>query len=127
MRLLYDWPNITSSTSKVILGIVVPYHNKVEQRFLAIMAEQVADLSAPFERDIILEVRSSKMKTMPGLSIQTGIDKQIRNGSVPVSTTGLQDDEHDLIFHGGPDKAVHGCTSHLHIHRAQPCLAVEMV
>jgi len=81
--------------------------------------EAATDLSAPFERDIILEVRSSKMKTMPGLSIQTGIDKQIRTGRVPVSATGLLDDEHDLIFHGGPDKAVHGCRSHSHrLHHA---------
>ncbi|KXJ90961.1 pyruvate kinase-like protein [Microdochium bolleyi] len=72
-----------------------------------------ADLSAPFERDIILEVRSSKMKAMPGLTIQSGIDKQPRTGRVPVSTLGLDADEHDMIFHGGIDKAVHGyCSSH---------------
>jgi len=34
------------------------------------------DLFAPFERDTILEVRTSRMKTMPGLTIQSGIDKQ---------------------------------------------------
>ncbi|KAI1486564.1 pyruvate kinase-like protein [Biscogniauxia mediterranea] len=71
------------------------------------------DLFAPFERDIILEVRTSKMKTMPGLSIQTGIDKNLRDGRIPVSMLGLEGDEHDLTFHGGRDKAIHGyCSSH---------------
>ncbi|KAI0596327.1 pyruvate kinase-like protein [Biscogniauxia sp. FL1348] len=71
------------------------------------------DLFAPFERDIILEVRTSKMKKMPGLNIQTGIDKNLRDGRIPVSMLGLEGDEHDLTFHGGRDKAIHGyCSSH---------------
>ncbi|KAK8049214.1 hypothetical protein PG994_010944 [Apiospora phragmitis] len=71
------------------------------------------DLYAPFERDVILEVRSSKMKAMPGLSVLSGIDKRLREGRVPVSMTGLDDDEHDLVFHGGSDKAILGyCSSH---------------
>ncbi|KAI1129145.1 pyruvate kinase-like protein [Nemania abortiva] len=71
------------------------------------------DLFAPFEKDTILEVRTSKMKTMPGLTIQTGIDKQLRPGKIPVTFLGLDADEHDLTFHGGKDKAVHGyCSTH---------------
>ncbi|KAI1850755.1 hypothetical protein JX266_004037 [Neoarthrinium moseri] len=35
------------------------------------------DLDAPFKEDIILEVRRSRMKMMPGLTIQSGIDKTI--------------------------------------------------
>ncbi|KAI0429758.1 PK beta-barrel-protein domain-containing protein-like protein [Xylaria sp. FL1042] len=71
------------------------------------------DLFAPFEKDTILEIRTSKMKTMPGLTIQSGIDKQLRSGKVHVSLLGLVDDEHDLTFHGGKDKAIHGyCSSH---------------
>ncbi|KAI0417233.1 PK beta-barrel-protein domain-containing protein-like protein [Xylaria grammica] len=71
------------------------------------------DLFAPFEKDTILEIRTSKMKTMPGLTIQTGIDKQLRSGKIPVTFLGLNDDEHDLTFHGGRDKAIHGyCSSH---------------
>ncbi|KAI1418427.1 PK beta-barrel-protein domain-containing protein-like protein [Hypoxylon sp. FL1857] len=71
------------------------------------------DLFAPIERDIVLEVRTSKMKTMPGLKIETGIDKKIRSGRIPVSFVGLDADEHDLVFHGGPDKAIHGyCCTH---------------
>lgn len=72
-------------------------------------AAENADLDAPFKEDIILEVRSSKMKTMPGLSIRSGIDKQIRNGIVTVGPHGIEDDEHDPTFHGGPHKAIHGC------------------
>ncbi|KAH6655437.1 pyruvate kinase-like protein [Truncatella angustata] len=71
------------------------------------------DLDAPFVQDIILEVRSSKMKTMPGLNIQSGIDKTIRDGIVSVDRLGIEGDEHDPTFHGGVDKAVHGyCSSH---------------
>ncbi|KAI4600819.1 hypothetical protein KJ359_012981 [Pestalotiopsis sp. 9143b] len=67
------------------------------------------DLCAPFKEDIILEVRSSKMKTMPGLTIQSGIDKTIREGVVTVTHLGIEGDEHDPTFHGGRDKAIHGC------------------
>ncbi|KAI1812653.1 PK beta-barrel-protein domain-containing protein-like protein [Poronia punctata] len=76
-------------------------------------AETIIDLYAPFERDTILEVRTSRMKTMPGLTIQSGIDKELRPGRIPVTSLGLDADEHDLTFHGGKDKAVHGyCSSH---------------
>ncbi len=67
------------------------------------------DLFAPFEKDTILEIRTSKMKTMPGLTIQSGIDKQSRSGKIRVTFLGLADDEHDPTFHGGKDKAIHGC------------------
>ena len=70
-----------------------------------------SDLFEPFKRDTVLEVRTSRMKTMPGLKIQSGIDKELRSGRIPVSISGLEDDEHDLTFHGGRDKAIHGCES----------------
>ncbi|OTA80349.1 hypothetical protein M434DRAFT_86430 [Hypoxylon sp. CO27-5] len=71
------------------------------------------DLFAPVERDVVLEIRTSKMRTMPGLKIDTGIDKKLRSGRIPVSFIGLDEDEHDLVFHGGPDKAIHGyCCTH---------------
>ncbi|RYO92268.1 hypothetical protein DL766_001759 [Monosporascus sp. MC13-8B] len=78
------------------------------------------DFFAPFERDTILEVRTSKMKTMPGLTIKSGIDKRERAGRIPVSFLGLEDDEHDPTFHGGKDKAIHGyCSSHYPSWRAE--------
>ncbi|KAI1658115.1 PK beta-barrel-protein domain-containing protein-like protein [Daldinia decipiens] len=71
------------------------------------------NLFAPFERDVILEIRTSKMEIMPGLKIETGINKKIRTGRIPVTFGGLDADEHDLVFHGGLDKAIHGyCCSH---------------
>lgn len=65
------------------------------------------DLSAPFTNPTIREVRTSKMKFMHNLSIETGIYKKPRTTRVFCTTTGLESDEHDLTFHGGIDKAVH--------------------
>jgi MOSC domain-containing protein YiiM len=69
------------------------------------------DLYAPFTSDTILEVRPGKMKPLPGLTVQSGIDKTLRHGPVRVTEMGLVDDEHDPTFHGGIDKAIHGCKS----------------
>lgn len=49
------------------------------------------------------------MKLMPGLTIESGIDKSLVYDPIWVTKTGLQDDEHDLTFHGGLTKAVHAC------------------
>src|SRR6478735_8919461 len=49
------------------------------------------------------------MKPMPGLTIESGIDKSIVDGPIWVSKTGIDGDEHDMTFHGGPTKAVHAC------------------
>jgi MOSC domain-containing protein YiiM len=67
------------------------------------------NLSAPFSQDTILEVRSGRMKPMPGLTIESGIDKTTHDHPVWVGKLGIETDEHDLTFHGGIDKAVHGC------------------
>jgi MOSC domain-containing protein YiiM len=67
------------------------------------------DLDAPFTSDTILEVRTSKMKTMPGLAIESGIDKEVRDGPLVVTRLGIEGDEHDPTFHGGVDKAILGC------------------
>ncbi|KAF3809158.1 Ribosomal RNA-processing protein 7 [Colletotrichum gloeosporioides] len=71
-------------------------------------ASEQIDLRAPFVSDTLLEVRTSTMKKMPGLEIESGIDKNLRNGPIRVSFLGLEDDEHDPTFHGGVDKAIHG-------------------
>ncbi|CZT02922.1 related to phthalate 4,5-dioxygenase oxygenase reductase subunit [Rhynchosporium agropyri] len=65
------------------------------------------DLNAPWHRDTVLQLRTSKMKPMQNLSISTGIYKEPRTSRVFCSSTGLESDEHDLTFHGGTDKAVH--------------------
>lgn len=73
--------------------------------------EDAADLYAPFTSDTILEVRSGKLKKYKGLNIESGIDKSLLDEPVHVGKLGIDGDEHDLTFHGGPDKAVHGCES----------------
>ncbi|ERT02274.1 hypothetical protein HMPREF1624_00572 [Sporothrix schenckii ATCC 58251] len=73
----------------------------------------VLDLYEPITSDVILEVRSGKMKALEGLKITSAIDKDLCPGRVKVGLTGIVDDEHDYTFHGGIDKAVHGyCASH---------------
>ncbi|GAB1313862.1 hypothetical protein MFIFM68171_04072 [Madurella fahalii] len=71
------------------------------------------DLHAHVTSDTILEVRTGRMKPMRGLTVESGIDKTVRDGPVRVTKTGLEEDEHDPTFHGGVDKAVHGyCSAH---------------
>jgi MOSC domain-containing protein YiiM len=70
------------------------------------------DLYAPFTSDTILEVRTGTMKPLRGLTVQSGIDKTVRHGPVRVTELGLEGDEHDPTFHGGLDKAIHGCKFH---------------
>ena len=78
------------------------------------------DLYAPFTSDTLLEVRKGSMKHLKGtLDVLSGIDKTLCEGPVRVTTTGIEGDEHDYTFHGGPEKAVHGCelrprANHLH-------------
>lgn len=73
------------------------------------------DFDAPFESDTLLEIRTSRMKLMPGLTVSSGIDKQLRDGPMKIDKVGLEGDEHDLTFHGGPDKAILGCEYPLHV------------
>jgi MOSC domain-containing protein YiiM len=53
----------------------------------------------------LLELRTSKLKRFG--TVLSGIDKQAILVPLYVSSTGLTDDEHDLTFHGGVDKAIH--------------------
>ncbi|EAQ92315.1 hypothetical protein CHGG_00550 [Chaetomium globosum CBS 148.51] len=84
------------------------------------------DLYAPFISDTILEVRTGKMKTMPGLTVKSGIDKSMHDKPVRVTELGLEGDEHDPTFHGGIDKAIHGyCSTHYASWRAEYASAAE--
>ena len=69
------------------------------------------DLWESCTTDVIAELRTGRMKRMTGLEVNSGIDKTIREGPVQLSFMGLDADEHDPTFHGGVDKAVHGCSS----------------
>lgn len=73
------------------------------------MKKDAYDFTAPFKEDTLLEVRTSGMKNMPGLQVLSGIDKKVRPQPMKLTKHGLQGDEHDLTFHGGPDKAILGC------------------
>lgn len=85
---------------------------------------EAVDLWAPFTSDIILEVRSGKLKKYKGLNIESGIDKSLLEGPVHIGKLGIDGDEHDLTFHGGPDKAIHGCG--FHHERRDPCATIFM-
>ena len=73
------------------------------------MKKDTFDFESPFEVDTLLEVRTSGMKNMPGLKVLSGIDKQVCPRPMKLTKLGLQGDEHDMTFHGGPDKAILGC------------------
>lgn len=88
-------------------NFAVPYRNMTKQQQEG--PSPPMDLCAPVTSDIILEVRTGRMKPMCGLKVESGIDKTVRVGPVRVTKTGLEEDEHDLTFHGGVDKAVHAC------------------
>jgi MOSC domain-containing protein YiiM/ferredoxin-NADP reductase len=55
----------------------------------------------------LVSLRTGKLAPFGPLSIQSGILKSSRAGRIHVSKLGLKDDEHDLTFHGGVDKAIH--------------------
>lgn len=77
------------------------------------MFEPRPQLALPFQDDRLLEVRVSRMKKLRGVNVMSGIDKTLCDSSVHLTKLGLVGDEHDLTFHGGPDKAVLGyCSSH---------------
>ncbi|CAG8957946.1 hypothetical protein HYFRA_00000288 [Hymenoscyphus fraxineus] len=72
------------------------------------VAEVDLDKSWQDEGVTVVEVRTSGMKDMRGMeSVQTGIYKETRGERVWCGAEGLEGDEHDLTFHGGPDKALH--------------------
>lgn len=57
------------------------------------------------EPTTLQQVRTSKLKQLG--TVLSGIDKKQRKERLLVSTLGLPEDEHDLTFHGGVDKAIH--------------------
>jgi MOSC domain-containing protein YiiM len=81
------------------------------------------DFASPFKADSLLEIRVSHMKKMPGLDVMSGIDKTLCDMPMHVSKLGLEGDEHDPTFHGGPDKAILGCEStSVHFQQPWPCM-----
>jgi MOSC domain-containing protein YiiM/ferredoxin-NADP reductase len=73
-------------------------------------ANTPVDIPAP---TILVVIRTSKLKPFGSLNVLSGIYKEPRNGRLKVDKVGLPEDEHDLTFHGGPDKAIHQyCSDH---------------
>ena len=60
---------------------------------------------------VIDTLRTAKMAPLGPLGVQSGINKQSRSDRILASSMGLSDDEHDLTFHGGIDKAIHQYSS----------------
>lgn len=74
-------------------------------------APEEIDLAAPVTSDTLLEIRSGKMAPLPGIpSVLSAINKTpLPPGPVYIGPLGIPGDEHDLTFHGGPDKAILAC------------------
>lgn len=49
------------------------------------------------------------MQKLPGLEVLSGIEKGTHSEPLKLTKLGFECDEHDPVFHGGPDKAVLGC------------------
>ncbi|KAL1875930.1 hypothetical protein VTK73DRAFT_9714 [Phialemonium thermophilum] len=80
---------------------------------MTVVQEAAVDLYAPFISDTLLEVRWGKMRPLKGINVLSGIDKSPCDDAVRITVDGIEGDEHDYTFHGGPDKAVHGyCCAH---------------
>jgi MOSC domain-containing protein YiiM/ferredoxin-NADP reductase len=76
------------------------------------MGATTTDLAVELPRPTtVKEIRTGKLVAFG--PVKSGIDKSCRDGMLFVSSLGLPDDEHDLTFHGGIDKAIHQyCSSH---------------
>ncbi|EKJ67845.1 hypothetical protein FPSE_11993 [Fusarium pseudograminearum CS3096] len=63
--------------------------------------------------DLLLSLRTGKVRPMGGVNIRSAINKRDRQGKWEVTPLGLVGDEHDYVHHGGPEKALHQyCAAH---------------
>lgn len=67
--------------------------------------EVVAPL--PPAKDVLLSVRTGKVRPFGGVKLRSAINKQTRQGRVEVTRLGLVGDEQQYALHGGVDKALH--------------------
>lgn len=73
--------------------------------------EVVAPL--PPAKDVLLSVRTGKVRPFGGVKLRSAINKHARQGRVEVTELGLVGDEQQYVMHGGVDKALHVyCESH---------------
>ncbi|KAI0177153.1 pyruvate kinase-like protein [Pestalotiopsis sp. NC0098] len=73
-----------------------------------------ADNVAPLPpSDVLLCVRTGKIRPLAGVKIKSAINKQPRQGKIRVTETGLIGDEVQYEMHGGTEKALHMyCAAH---------------
>lgn len=63
--------------------------------------------------DVLLCVRTGKIRPLGGVSLKSAINKSRRQGKVQVTDVGLVGDEQQYVLHGGVDKALHQyCAAH---------------
>lgn len=67
--------------------------------------EVVAPL--PPIKDVLLNVRTGKVRPFRGGKLRSAINKHSRQGRVQVTELGLVGDEQQYVLHGGVDKALH--------------------
>lgn len=58
-------------------------------------------------RDVLLCVRTGKVRPFGGVKLRSAINKAARQGRIRVTATGLAGDEVHFEEHGGPEKALH--------------------
>ncbi|KAH8668421.1 pyruvate kinase-like protein [Xylariales sp. PMI_506] len=78
------------------------------------LANVTSDDAAPLPpRDVLLSLRTGKIRPLGGAKVQSAINKSSRQGRVEVTKTGLVGDEQQYVMHGGVDKALHMyCSAH---------------
>ncbi|ORY58795.1 pyruvate kinase-like protein [Pseudomassariella vexata] len=75
--------------------------------------KQDADIAPLPSKDVLLSLRSGKIRPLGGVTIRSAINKNPRKGKVKVTRTGLVGDEMQYEMHGGSEKALHQyCASH---------------
>lgn len=63
--------------------------------------------------DVLLSLRTGKIRPLGGVKLRSAINKSAREGRVKVTELGLVGDEQQYVAHGGVDKALHQyCASH---------------
>ena len=64
-------------------------------------------------KDVLLSVRTGKIRPLGGVKIRSAINKLARPGRVRVTEVGIPGDESEFIMAGGPERALHQyCSAH---------------
>ncbi|KAJ0109499.1 hypothetical protein J7T55_000425 [Diaporthe amygdali] len=61
----------------------------------------------PPKKDVLLNLRTGKVRPFGGVKLRSAINKHRRQGRVELTELGLVGDEQQYVLHGGVDKALH--------------------